>query len=52
MFFVVALTEVTVSFRLVTVFAANDSVNGEPSFGNVPTGNDDPSLNVIVPPVI
>ena len=41
MFCVVELTDVIVSFRLVTVFAANVNVNGDPSFGKTPTANDD-----------
>jgi hypothetical protein len=50
-FWVVELTEVTVNLRLVTVFAGNVTVSGDPSLGSAPTVSVEPSLKVIVPAV-
>ncbi len=50
MFFVVALTDVTVNVTPVTDRGANDTVTPEPSFDKLGTETDEPSLNDNVPP--
>ena len=48
----VELTEVMLSWRVVTVLAAKVSVYADPSLGREPTATVLPSLNVMFPPVI
>ena len=48
----VLLTEVMLSWRVVTVLAAKVSTDAEPLLGRVPTAMLLPSLNVMFPPVI
>ena len=52
MFWVLALTAVMLSCRLVTVLAANVSVTPDPSLARAGTGMLDPSLNWMFPAVI
>jgi len=50
MFWVVALTELTVNVTLVTERGVNDTVTPEPLFVSPPTATVDPSLKLNVPP--